>query len=85
VVLRKKVVEARVPLGAGFDDALIVPAGKGFLLRTVRHTKYYDLTKKVFVTDLHDLPSGTASDVRATADELVKRLGGTSTNVWSPK
>jgi hypothetical protein len=54
VVLRKNVVEARIPVGAGFDGALIAPAAGGFLLREAGRTKYYDVTKKVFVTDLHD-------------------------------
>ena len=62
VVLRKNVVEARVPLGAGFDGALIVPAGKGFLLRAVRQTKYYDVTKKVFGADPHDLQGVPVKD-----------------------
>jgi len=33
VVLRKNVVDARVPVGAGFDGALIVPADQGFVLK----------------------------------------------------
>jgi hypothetical protein len=82
VVLRKNVVEARVPVGAGFDGSLIIPAGKGFLLKEAGRTKYYDVTKKSFVIDLHDLQG---MDPQESAGELVERLGGASGNVWSPK
>ena len=54
VVLRKNVVEARAPVGAGFDGALMVAAGQGFLLKEAGRTKYYDVTKKALATDLQD-------------------------------
>jgi hypothetical protein len=85
VVLRKNVVEARVKVGAGFDGALIVPTGRGFLLKEAGRTQYYDVTKKVFVTSLHDSEGMPVRDPRQNADELVRRLGGTSGNLWSPR
>ena len=85
VVLRKNVVEARVTVGAGFDGALIVPAGRGFLLKEAGRTESYDVTKKVFVTDLHDSQGMPVRDPHENADELVRRLGGNSGNVWSPR
>ena len=44
VILRKNVVEARVPVGVGFDGASIVPANQGFLLKEAGRTKYYDIS-----------------------------------------
>jgi hypothetical protein len=85
VVLRKNVVEARVPVGAGFDGALIAPAGRGFLLKEAGRTKYYDVTKKAFVTDLHDSQGMPVRNLQENAEALVRRLGGTSGNVWSPR
>jgi hypothetical protein len=75
----------RVTVGAGFDGALIVPAGQGFLLKEAGRTQYYDVTKKVFVTSLHDSQGMPMRDPHENADELVRRLGGNSGNVWSPR
>jgi len=79
VVLRKNVVEARIPVGAGFDGALIVPADQGFLLKEAGQTKYYDIAKKPFLTDL------PISVRQESADDLARALGGTSGNVWTPR
>ena len=85
VVMRKNVVEARVPVGAGFDGALIAPAGRGFLLKEAGQTKYYDVTEKGFVTDLHDSQGMPVRNLQEAAEGLVRRLGGTSGNVWTPR
>jgi hypothetical protein len=79
VVVNENVVEARVPVGAGFGGALIVPAGKGFLLKEAGRTKYYDVVKKAFSTDL---PLNAREE---SADGLVRDLGGASGNVWTPR
>jgi len=79
VVLRNNVVEARVPVGAGFDGASIVPADRGFLLKGAGRTKYYDIAKKAFSAEL---PVGAR---QKSGDGLVKGLGGTSGNVWTPR
>ena len=79
VVLRKNVVEARISVGAGFDGALIVPADQGFLLKEAGQTKYYDIAKKPFLTDL------PISVRQESADDLARALGGTSGNVWTPR
>jgi hypothetical protein len=85
VILRNNVVEARVTVGAGFDGALIAPTGTGFLLKEAGRTEYYDVTKKAFVTDLHESQSLPPRDLQETTDDLVRRLGGTSGNLWSPR
>ena len=79
VILRKNVVEARVPVGVGFDGASIVPANQGFLLKEAGRTKYYDIARKTFSTDL---PVGARQEI---VNGLVKGLGGTSGNVWTPR
>ena len=79
VVLNENVVEARVPVGADFDGALIVAVGNGFLLKEGGQTKYYDIVKKAFLTDL---PRTARQE---SADELVKGLGGSSGNVWTSR
>jgi len=72
-------VEARVPVGVGFGGASIVPANQGFLLKEAGRTKYYDIARKTFSTDL---PVGARQEI---VDGLVKGLGGTSGNVWTPR
>jgi hypothetical protein len=85
VVLRKNVVEARVTVGAGFDGTLIVPTGTGFLLKEAGRTEYYDVTRKALLADPHDSKAMPATDLPETADDLVRRLGGTSGNQWSAR
>jgi hypothetical protein len=85
LVLRKNIVEARVTVGAGFDGASIVPTGRGFLLKEAGRTEYYDVTRKALLADPHDSQGMPARDLQETADELVRRLGGKSGNVWSPR
>jgi hypothetical protein len=84
VVLRKNVVEARVPVGTGFEGASIAPAAVGFLLKAGGRTKFYDAAKKVFMIGLRDSQGMPVRDPQESADELVRRLGGTSGNVWTP-
>jgi hypothetical protein len=85
VILRNQTVEAMVPVGTGFDGANIRAVGGGFLLDEAMKTEFYDVKRKVLVSDLLSLPPGTASVPQVTAEAVAERLGGSAASVWSPK
>ncbi len=85
VVLRKNAVEARIPIGAEFSAASLTPVGHWLLLEEVGQTKYYDVSVKAFATAPRDFHGMPPANPQRSVDELAKRLGGTSANVWSPK
>lgn len=85
VVLRNGAVEASVPIGSDFDGANITAVGDGFLLDEAMKTKFYDVKKKVLISDLGSLPAGTVSVPQAAAEAVAEHLGGGAASVWIPK
>jgi hypothetical protein len=85
VVLRKDAMETRVPIGAEFAAASIIPVGHWFLLEEAGRTKYYDVGSKTLATTPQESGGIAVSNPQRSVSELVRRLGGTSANLWSPE